>query len=514
MSEKENSRIYLIALSIILPTFFAMVATSATNVCLPHIAGFYGATRYEANTVVTSYFIANAIMIPLTGWLIRLLGYKKLSYWCIGLFGVGSFLCIISPNLMSTILSRIVQGCGGGPLVPICQAILLETFPKEKAPVAMALFGCATMLPPLIGPFFGGVLTEFLSWQWVFIINIPVCILSIILIKIFIAEKSQTQTKNSNGVDFVGISSIAVWLITLQIVLDKGEQFNWFDTGWICVLTFISVFALVFFVVWELEYSKPFLNIRVFKNTNFFFGTAIAGSVHILLYTTLLLTPLFVQSMLGYSPYMAGYSVMFRTISCGILLLVAGKIAKYVNNKVMIGAGLMIFAYSLFLFCNMNLTSSIESIILPNFLLGAGVAISFVPVSNLTFLTIPKEDVKDGASLHSLYKCTIAAVMSSIVSTFVARRSQFYQTLLSKDLSYGHLVFQEKLARYQTLFSYKMSHFMAVKKSFGYMYKQHLVQSKLFAFHDVFLILMLLALVSILVILLLKTQKAKAIEKA
>lgn len=510
MNKKLTENIYLIALSVILPTFFAMVATSATNVCLPHIAGYFGATQYEANTVVTSYFIANAIMIPLTGWFIRLFGYKKFSYVCILLFGIGSFLCIISPNLISMILSRIIQGCGGGPLVPICQAILIETFPKEKGSLAMALFGMATMIPPLIGPFFGGVLTEFLSWQWVFIINIPICIISCLLIKIFIAEKKQLPNQKENkGIDFVGISCIAIWLITLQIVLDKGEQFNWFDTTWICVLSYISIFSLVMFIVWEFEYKKPFLNIRVFKDKNFLFGTMLAGTVHILLYTTLLLAPSFVQSMLGYSPYMAGYSVAFRTISCGILLLVAGEIANFINNKVMICIGLSIFAYSLFLFSNMNLTASIESIIIPNLLLGAGIALSFVPISNLTFATISKKDIKDGASLHSLYKCTIAAFASSMVSTFVARQSQFYQTILSHNLSNGNIFFQEKLMKYNFIFSHKLAPFLAHKKAFGYIYKQHLIQSKLFAFHDVFLILTLLAIISIPLILLLKNNKKK-----
>lgn len=509
--EKPQYNIYLVALSIILPTFFAMVATSATNVCLPHIAGYFGATQYETNTVVTSYFIANAIMIPLTGWLIRLFGYKKLSYLCIALFAIGSFLCIVSPNLVTIILSRIIQGCGGGPLVPICQAILIETFPKEKVSVAMALFGLATMIPPLIGPFFGGVLTEFLSWQWVFIINIPICILSLILIKIFIKEKPKVKTKDdkNNSVDFVGISCIAIWLISLQIVLDKGEQFNWFDTSWICILTFISIFALTFFIVWEFEYSKPFLNIRVFKDKNFLYGTMLAGTVHILLYTTLLLAPSFVQSLLKYSPFMAGYSVMFRTISCAILLLVVGKIANYINNKIIIVVGLSIFAYALYLYSNMNLTSSLESIIVPNLLLGAGVAVSFVPISNLTFATIPAKDVKDGASLHSLYKCTIAAVMSSMVSTFVARQSQFYQTILSKNLSNGNIHFQEKLLSLKTIFAYKLPTFLAAKKSMGFIYKQHLAQAKLFAFHDVFLLLTLLALISIPLIFLLKNNKKK-----
>lgn len=505
MDKNENLKIYLIAISIIIPTFFAMVATSGTNVCLPHIAGFYGSTQYEANTVVTSYFIANAIMIPLTGWLISIFGYKKLSYLCILLFGIGSFLCIISPNLIGIILSRILQGCGGGPLVPICQAILIETFPVKKRSLAMALFGFATMLPPLIGPFLGGLLTEYLSWQWVFIINIPISALSVLLIKIFIPEKQQKSKKNKN-IDMVGIASIAIWLITLQIVLDKGEQFNWFDTSWICICSFVSIFALIFFVVWELEYPKAFLNIRVFKNKNFLIGTILAGNVHILLYTTLLLVPLFLQSLLGYSPFLAGYSILFRTISCALFLVITGEIATRINNKIVIFIGLLIFMYSLYLFSKMNLASSIESIILPNFLLGAGVAVSFVPVSNLTFATVPKEDIKDSASLHSLYKCTIAAFASSMVSTFVARQSQFYQTLLVKNLSNGNIIFFNKLTKWKLFFSYKMPYFMAAKKSLGYAYKQLLIQAKLFAFHDIFLILILLALLGIPLIFLLKNN--------
>ena len=259
--EKLKQNPYIIAVVILLPSILALVASSATNVCQPNIAGYFGATQYEANTVITSYIIANGIMLPTTGWFAKNLGKKNFFLLCITVFCIGAFLCVIAPNLPSLILARLVQGVGGGCILPLCQAMLIEVFPEEQKGLAMALYGVAAMFSPLAGPFFGGYLTDNYSWQWVFIINIPLCILSIFLVKILLPDDIVIRDKYNKKFDIMGFAGIAVAMGCLQIVLDKGQQFNWFDTPWICWLTGISIFSFVFFYVWELEYKYPLIDI-------------------------------------------------------------------------------------------------------------------------------------------------------------------------------------------------------------------------------------------------------------
>ena len=244
MAKKQVSP-YIQALVILLPSILALVASSATNVCQPNIAGYFGATQYEANSVITSYIIANGIMLPTTGYLAKLFGKKQFFLYCIIVFCIGAGLCLLAKDLHMLIMARIFQGIGGGCILPLCQAMLLDIFPDKKG-FAMALYGVAAMFAPLAGPFFGGYLTDNWSWQWVFIVNIPLCLISIALIKFLIPKDEPVKEKYNKKFDIIGFAGIAIAMGCMQIVLDKGEQFNWFDTPWICWLTGISIFSFVF----------------------------------------------------------------------------------------------------------------------------------------------------------------------------------------------------------------------------------------------------------------------------
>ena len=482
---------YVIAFSMMLPTFFAMVATSGTNVCLPYIAGFYGATQYETNTVITSYMISNGIMLPMTGWLLRTFGKVKLINGCIITFMLGSFLCIISPNLLTLILSRLIQGVGGGALMPLCQSILLEAFPQKRG-TAMGLFGFAVILAPLIGPLLGGFLTENYSWQWVFIVNLPFCLISIILVKMFIKENFK-PAKRKIDFDIIGFSAIVLWLGSMQVVLDKGEQFNWFDETWVCWLTGFSIFSMIFFIVWELEYKKPFVNIRVLKNVNFICGTTIV--------------PQFVQSLLGYNAYLSGLSVFPRVISCAVMLPIVGKLADIIDNRILIAIGLTILGGTTFMFSNMTLETSLECVQMINLLFGFGIAFTFIPVSAISFATLSKRKTPDGAGLQSLFKCAITAVATSVSTTFIMRVSQVHQTYLTHNLGVTDLEFYTRLAMYKAKFMTFFAPYLAAQKANILIYKQLLKQARLSAFYDAFLVLSLVAFVALPLILFLKNKK-------
>lgn len=370
----------------------------------------------------------------------------------------------------------------------------------------MGLFAFSVILAPLLGPLVGGFLTENYSWKWVFIVNLPFCLLSIILVKMFIKENFK-PVKRKPDFDIVGFSAIILWLGSMQIVLDKGEQFNWFDETWVCWLSGFSLFALIFFIVWELEYKKPFVNMRVFKNLNFLCGTCIAGVVNIMLYSSILLVPKFVQSLLGYNAYLAGLSVFPRVISCAIMLPIVGKLADIIDNRILIAIGLFILGSTTFMFSNMTLETSLECVQMINLLFGFGIAFTFIPVSAISFATLSKRKTPDGAGLQSLFKCSITAVATSVSTTFIMRVSQVHQSYLTHNLGTNDFEFFTRLAMAKMKFLHYFSPYLAQKKALGSIYKQLLQQAQLSAFYDAFLVLSLVAFIVISLILFLKNKK-------
>ena len=504
---QKKTNPYIVALAVLLPSFLALAASSATNVSQPHIAGFYGATQYEANTVITCYIISGGLMLPVTGYLVRTIGKKLLMYYSIWIFCIGCLLCLLAPNLQALIAARVVQGIGSGCILPLCQAILLEVFPEEQRGVAMGLFGVAAMFSPLAGPFFGGYLTDNYSWQWIFIMNIPMCMLSFLLVKLFVPSDKPEKQKYNKKFDIVGYSSIVVAMACMQIVLDKGQQWNWFDTTWICWLTGICIFSFVLFYVWELEYKYPVIDIRVFKDRNFMFGTLASSFINVMLYSTLLLVPMFVQSLLGYSPSMSGLTMFPRAIICLIGLIVVGEISRFVEARLLATIGLLIMAVSVLMLTQMNTASSMESVILPNILLCIGVPTAFVPITALSFQTLPASKNADAAALHPLFKNIVTAIATSASATFIARVSQVHQNYLVGNLTPHNPMFQYKLMALKSKFLIHYPSVMAAKKANGMLYKELLQQAKLASFFDAFTVLAMMCIIIIPVLYILKSKK-------
>ena len=504
---QKKTNPYIVALAVLLPSFLALAASSATNVSQPHIAGFYGATQYEANTVITCYIISGGLMLPVTGYLVRTIGKKLLMYYSIWLFCLGCLLCLLAPNLQALIAARVVQGIGSGCILPLCQAILLEVFPEEQRGVAMGLFGVAAMFSPLAGPFMGGYLTDNYSWQWIFIINIPLCMLSFLLVKLFVPSDKPEKQKYNKKFDIVGYSSIVVAMACMQIVLDKGQQWNWFDTTWICWLTGICIFSFVLFYVWELEYKYPVIVIREFKDRNFMFGTLASSFINVMLYSTLLLVPMFVQSLLGYSPSMSGLTMFPRAIICLIGLIVVGEISRFVEARLLATIGLLIMAVSVLMLTQMNTASSMESVILPNILLCIGVPTAFVPITALSFQTLPASKNADAAALHALFKNIVTAIATSASATFIARVSQVHQNYLVGNLTPHNPMFQYKLMALKSKFLIHYPSVMAAKKANGMLYKELLQQAKLASFFDAFTVLAMMCIIIIPVLYILKSKK-------
>ena len=302
----------MIALAVILPTFMEVLDTSIAAVALPYIAGSVSATNDEATWVLTSYLVANAVVLPASSWFSLKFGRKRFLITCIVIFTVSSFACGSATSLGMILLARAVQGAGGGALQPISQSILLETFPPKKRGLAMALFGLGVVVAPVLGPTLGGWLTDTYSWRWAFYINIPVGILAITMIMRYVTDPPYIRDAKPGRFDRIGFGLLALWLALLQIILDKGQEDDWFGATWIRWATFILIVSFVSFIIWELRRHAPLVNLRVFRNRNFAIGCLLIACFGAAIYGLVTLLPLFYQELLGYTALNAGIAVSPR----------------------------------------------------------------------------------------------------------------------------------------------------------------------------------------------------------
>lgn len=481
--QERKTPLWLMSLIVTMPTFFAFLATSATNVALPHIAGSFGSTNDEAKWVVTSYMIANGIFLPLTGWLERKLGRLDFLKIFITLFTIGSVVCTLAPNLLVLILGRIIQGVGGGVLMPLSQSILLQEFPKNRKGDAMAIFIFAIMVSSIMGPTVGGLLVDYFSWQWIFVINIPIGIFSLIVIPLTVNDTAKQRKKES--VDFLGFTFLVLWLFSMQVVLDKGQQYGWFDCTWICWLSFFSLTCMLFFIVWELEIKEPIVNLRVFKDLNFFIGTILGVLVNIMVCVTIILLPQFYQGLMGYTASLTGLALASRVIAC-VMLLFIGKLCQMYDLRAIIAFGFLNLGLSIVLCTNLNMQVSPTTIILSNFLFGIGSVCALVPISALALGTLPKDKIADAAGVHSLSKCVTGSMFTSLASSFAIRYSQIHQTYLLKNMSVYNPMFNQHFSALKHFFMQNHAMVTASKQANIVLYKQLLAQAKLCAFADIY----------------------------
>lgn len=489
-----------------LPTFFAFLATSATNVALPHIAGSFGSTNDEAKWVVTSYMVANGIFLPLTGWLERKFGRLDFLKIFIALFTLGSCVCALATNLNMLILGRIIQGVGGGILMPLSQSILLQEFPNDRKSDAMAIFIFGIMVSSIMGPTVGGYLVDYFSWQWIFIINVPIGIFSLIVIPLTVNDTA--KDKNSGKVDVLGLVFLITWLFSMQVVLDKGQQYGWFDCTWICWLSVFSLGCMFLFVVWELEIKEPIVNLRVFKDLNFVVGTILGVLVNVMVCVTIILLPQYYQGLMHYTASLTGLALASRVVAC-VALFFIGKLCQMYDLRALIATGFVLIGVSISLCANLNLQSSQTAIILSNVLFGIGSVFALVPISSLALGTLPKSKIPDAAGVHSLSKCVTGSMFTSLASSFAISLSQVHQTYLLKNMTVYNPVFVKHFTVLKGAFMHSLPSLSAARKANAILYKQLLVQAKLSAFADLFQFAALVTFLVIPLVLLLKVDIAK-----
>jgi MFS transporter, DHA2 family, multidrug resistance protein len=424
----------LVVLAVMLPTLLEIIDTSVVTVSLDHIRGSLSAGIDEATWAVTSYLVANAIVIPITGWLSRFFGRKRYLLTSVVVFTISSFLCGSAWSLASLVFFRVVQGLGGGALQPLSQSILLESFPPEKHGAAMAIFGVGVMFGPIIGPLLGGWVTDNWSWPWIFYINIPIGIVSLLLILLAIEDPPYAQ-RTRMPIDAVGIALLAVGVGALQFVLDKGQREDWFSSPLIVGFSIIAAVFLALLLIWEWYEKDPVVDLRLFRDPNFAMGNLVMFVAFLSLFGTIVLLPIYLQGLMGYNAFLAGLVLAPGGIATMLTMPAAGTIVDRGNPKWSMAAGIIICALSSYLMSRFNLQSDFWSLVLPRTLLGVGIGFLFVPLMTMSMSHIPNERMSSATAIFNFLRNIGGSVGVAYVTTALARRAQFHQSRLVDHLS-------------------------------------------------------------------------------
>ena len=428
---------WVIALAVTLATFMEVLDTSIANVALPHIAGSLSAGQDESTWVLTSYLVSNAIVLPLSGWLSSIVGRKNFYMGCVALFTVSSFLCGLAPNLATLIICRILQGAGGGGLQPSEQAILADTFPPAKRGMAFAVYGVAVVTAPAIGPTLGGWITDNFTWRWIFFINIPVGILSLLLTSRLIQDPPYLKRRklSETRIDYVGLGFVALGLGALQVVLDKGQREDWFESHFIVILTLICVASLIFVVIWEWRNKDPIIDLHLFRDRTFGISNLLMFMLGFALLGSTLLLPLFMQTMLGYTAQRAGMALMPGGFVIMLLLPLVGFLLSRYSPRWLLVFGLVVLSGSLFHMTHFDLQIDFRTAAYARIFQAVGMAFLFVPINTAAYAFLPREKNNAASGLMNLARNIGGSVGISVVTTMLDRRSQVHRTDLSGHLS-------------------------------------------------------------------------------
>lgn len=436
---------WLVAVSVMLATFMEVLDTSIASVALPYIAGSVSATNDEATWVLTSYLVANAIILPTSTWFSQRFGRKRFLLTCIVIFTVSSFCCGAANSLAVILIARAVQGAGGGALQPLSQAILLESFPPHQRGQAMALFGLGVVVAPVLGPTVGGWLTESYSWRWSFYINIPIGIIAIFMIMRYVQDPIYIREAKPGRFDAIGFGLLAIWLSALQMVLDKGQEDDWFGAVWIRWAVATLVVCFIAFLVWELKQHDPLVKLRVFLNRNFSLGCALIGLFGGVIYGLITLLPLFYQELLGYNAFNAGMAVSPRGFGAVVAMPLIGLIGSHIDNRYLLALGFAIFGFCGLWFAHVNLILSQWSMFWPVVISGFGAGMVFVPLATTSMADLPNEQIGNAAGLFNLLRNVGGSVGISIVNTVVARHEQLHRVMLAGHINGASRAFLQML---------------------------------------------------------------------
>jgi DHA2 family multidrug resistance protein len=425
---------WIVAVSVMFATFMEVLDTTVVNVSLPHIAGNLSATIDESTWVLTSYLVANAIVLPLTGWLASYFGRKRLLMTSVAGFTLSSLLCGLAPNLPTLVAFRLMQGFTGGAMQPLSQAVLLEAFPPHERGKAMGFWGLGIVVAPILGPVLGGWLTDTYSWRWAFYINLPVGLASLAMANAFIFDPPYLRRETKN-IDYWGIGLLALWVGTLQLALDLGQQRDWFSSPLIAGLVITAVFALIAFLVREWTADEPVIDLRVFKLRTYATGVFLMTTLGFVLYGSLVLLPIMLQTLLGYPSLEAGIAMAPRGMGSFIGMPVVGLLVGKTDARRLVAAGLFVGAVTLFWLGQLSLDAGYWDIFFPQFVQGIGLSLIFVPLTTIAMDPIPRERMGNATSLFSLMRNLGGSVGIAVTGTLLARKQHAVAAVLGEHVT-------------------------------------------------------------------------------
>jgi DHA2 family multidrug resistance protein len=502
---------WAIAMTVTLATFMEVLDTSIANVALPHIAGSLSAGQDESTWVLTSYLVSNAVVLPMSAWLSGVIGRKRFYMSCVALFTVSSLLCGLAPNLPTLIALRVLQGIGGGGLQPSEQAILADTFPPERRGVAFAVYGMAVVLAPAIGPTLGGYITDHTSWRWIFFINVPVGVVSLLLSSRLLEDPPYMRARPAGGirVDYVGLGLLVIGLGSLQILLDKGQREDWFESHFILVLAVASCVALVALVIWEWRHPEPIVDLRLLARRNFGVAFLMMFVLGLVLFGSTVLLPLFLQTLAGYTAEQAG-----KTLSPGgfvviLFLPLVGKLLGKVSPRWLIGFGFLCTALSLFHMTNLYLGIDFWTAVKFRMYQAVGLAFLFIPISTMAYAGMPPHKNNQVAAITNLARNVGGSVGISLVTTLIARRAQHHQMNLAAHTSNFEPAFRQAVDQLSAgLVTRGLPPAAAARAAHGVVYGEMVRQATTLAYDDTLWLLAVLAACMLPLVFLLRSGRA------
>src|SRR5580704_11680679 len=484
---------WLIAATVMLATFMEVLDTSIANVSLPHIAGSLSASVDESTWVLTSYLISNAIVLPLTGWLSMLFGRKRLFIGCVVIFTVSSFLCGLAPNLFLLIFFRVLQGAGGGGLQPISQAILVESFSRKKQGMAMAVYGMGVVVAPIIGPTLGGWITDSFSWRWIFFINVPVGVVAILMTMAIVHDPPylvRKTLKQGLKIDFIGLGLLSVGLGFLQVMLDKGQTEDWFESRFIVTCAVIGILGLVGVIAWELRQSQPLVDLRLFTQRNYSMATFLMFAMGVVMYGTTVLLPILLQTLMGYTAQWAGLVLSPGGLMTLFVMPLVGRLLGIFQPRWLVVCGFLILGVGMYRLSELNLQTGFWNFVTTWTISRAGMPLLFVPINVMAFAYVPREKTNNATGLINLTRNLGGSVGISLVTAAQGHMAQISQNSLAGHVTPMNPQYAARLQHLQAaLLASGSNPAQAAHQAQAVLYNELVRQSAMVAYVDVFRIL-------------------------
>ncbi len=478
---------WAIAVVVTLAAFMEILDTTIVNVALPHIAGSLSSSNNEATWALTSYLVANAIVLTISGWLSSVIGRKRYFMICISMFTVCSFLCGVANNLPQLVLFRLLQGFFGGGLQPSQQAIILDTFPPERRGAAFGVTAIATIVAPVLGPTLGGVITDIYDWRWIFFANLPVGLIAVFLVSVLVEDPPWLEKAASKHIDLIGLGFIVLGLGCLQVMLDRGEDEDWFGSSFIQLMGFLSFVGIVGGIIWLKTAKHPIVNLDVFKDRNFAMGCICISAVGAVLYAGAVVIPQFAQTVIHYTATWSGLILSPGGLAVIVLIPIVGVLMRFVQTRLIIAAGFFIMGSAFFYSSRLTQTIDFTTLVSMRAAQTMGLAFLFVPISTIAYITLPRRLNGDATALYSMFRNVFGSIGISIATALITERTQTHQAQLSKWASSFHQPFNELVANYERALvamghAASAAHDVAV----GRAYQVFRTQAEILGYSDVF----------------------------